>query len=473
MKAGLAIVAALASAVSLAASAVSPKYVFLFIGDGMSVPQRMTAEEFSRKAGNGPLAMNQMPFQAMTRTCSANSLVTDSAAAATAIACGSKTRNGSVGVDADGNPIESCAEAARAAGRKVGIMTTVTITHATPAGFYAHRKQRGESYGIALDLADSGFDFFAGGGLDYNYADKKSPDYGRCGNAYEYAESKGYRIVRHRAEFLALKPSDGKVLTRFTDGALDNTIDIAKDADQPTLSEMVSKAVEMLDGPDGFFIMAEGGRIDWSGHANDAATNLREVLALDDAVKVAFAFQERHPDETLVVVTGDHETGGMSMGFAGTGHSLFIERLASQTMSVGAFDNAVGRLYGKRTDVSFDEVKPLIEKAFGFKFGKGAEGDPMALTAAELKDIKAAFDHDAEFHKAKIEENRAYDGERRYQLGGACRIVISHKAGIGWSSGSHTSLPALTTAKGCGAELFTGFIENYDISRKIKSFYGK
>jgi alkaline phosphatase len=229
----------------------------------------------------------------------------------------------------------------------------------------------------------------------------------------------------------------------------------------------------MLDGPDGFFIMAEGGRIDWSGHANDAATNLREVLALDDAVKVAFAFQERHPDETLVVVTGDHETGGMSMGFAGTGHSLFIERLASQTMSVGAFDNAVGRLYGKRTDVSFDEVKPLIEKAFGFKFGKGAEGDPMALTAAELKDIKAAFDHDAEFHKAKIEENRAYDGERRYQLGGACRIVISHKAGIGWSSGSHTSLPALTTAKGCGAELFTGFIENYDISRKIKSFYGK
>lgn len=463
--------AAIAAAVSLGASAASPKYVFLFIGDGMSTPQRMIAEEFSRKAGNGSLAMNAMPFQASTRTCSATSLVTDSAAAATAIACGVKTYNGAIGVDADGKPVQSCAVAAHNAGKKVGIVSTVTITHATPAGFYGHRKNRGETYGIAIDLADSGFEFFAGGGLDSRYNDKKAPGYKEHGHAYDYAKSKGYKVVRHKADFMALKPSDGKILTRFTDGPLDTAIDARPDADQPTLSELVSKAIEMLDGPAGFFLMAEGGRIDWAGHSNDAATNLRDVLALDDAVKVALAFQDKHPDETLVVVTGDHETGGMSMGFAGTGYALYMERLANQTMSVGEFEKKVGALYGKRTDLSFDDVKPLIEQAFGFKFEGDKKSDPMVLSKSELEDIKKAFDHDAEFHKAKVEENKAYDGEKRYLLGGACRTVISHKAGIGWSSGSHTAMPVLTTAKGCGAELFSGFIENSEISKKIKSFY--
>ena len=107
---------------ALGAFAATPKYVFLFIGDGMSTPQRMIAEEFSRKVGNGSLAMNTLPYQATTRTCSANSLVTDSAAAATAIACGVKTYNHAIGVDAKAKPAESCAEVAKKAGKKVGIV---------------------------------------------------------------------------------------------------------------------------------------------------------------------------------------------------------------------------------------------------------------------------------------------------------------------------------------------------------------
>ncbi len=465
------ILAAFAAAVSLAASAAAPKYVFLFIGDGMSTPQRMIADEFSRKAGKGPLAMNTMPHQATTRTCSATSLVTDSAAAATAIACGVKTYNGAIGVDPAGKAVESCAVSAKKAGRKVGIISTVTITHATPAGFYAHRANRGELYGIAIDLANSGFDFFAGGGLDYAYKDKRAKDFAKYGHAYRYAESQGYHIVKTREEFLSLKPGCGKVLTRFTNGALENSIDA--DPAQPTLAELVSKAAEVLDGPEGFFIMAEGGRIDWAGHANDAATNLREVLALDDAVKAALAFQAAHPGDTLVVVTGDHETGGMSMGFAGTGYALYLERLAGQTMSVGRFEHDVGKLYGKRPDVSFDEVKPLIEKAFGLRFAGDGRKDPMVLTREEFKEIKAAFDHDAEYHKARVQENKAYDGEKKYLLGGACRLVVSHKAGIGWSSGSHTAMPVVTSAKGPGAERFSGFLENAEISRIFKSMYGE
>ena len=458
------------AAIAVSAFAGKPKYVFLFIGDGMSVPQRMTAEEFSRKSGAGPLAMNAMPFSAMTRTCSADSLVTDSAAAATAIACGTKTKNHYSGVDPEGEPVYSSAAAAKKAGVKVGIVTTVTITHATPAGFYAHRKNRGDAYGISLDLADSGFDFFAGGGLDVTEKNSTNhTQYAEHGEAYEYVRSKGYKIVETKDQFLALKPGDGKVFTKFTNGALESMIDA--DGSQPTLAEMVAKATEMLDGESGFFIMAEGGRIDWAGHGNDAATNLRDVLALDEAIKVALKFQDKHPDDTLVVVTGDHETGGMSMGFAGTGYALYMDRLVNQTMSVGKFEGNVDAAFKANPNLSFDDVKPIIAEAFGFKFEGDAKKDGMVLTEAELKGIVAAFDHDVEFHKSKIEENSKYDGEKRYLLGGECRVVMSHKCGIGWSSGAHTAMPVLTTAKGRFAEQFSGFIENTDISRIMKAFY--
>ncbi len=465
MKIRLVCIAFLLAAGSVLAA--TPKYVFLFIGDGMSTPQRMVADEFSRASGKGSLAMNALPCQATTRTCSADSLVTDSAAAATAIACGEKTNNHYSGVDPQGRPLESCAAVAKRSGRKVGIVSTVTITHATPAGFYAHRKSRGDLYGIALDLANSGFDFFAGGGLDSKFDDRTHAEY--VGNAYDYAAGRGYRIVRTKDEFMALKPGDGKVLTRFRDDALDNAIDI-RDATCPTLAEIVQKAIEMLDGESGFFLMAEGGRVDWAGHANDAATNLREVLALDDAVKVALAFLAKHPDETLVVVTGDHETGGLSMGFSGTGYAIYPERLAAQTMSVDAFERRVEALFRTKKDLSFEDVKPLVVEAFGFRFPKSDAGQ-VALSKDDEKDLRRAFDHDVAFHRAKVEEDARYDGERRYLFGGACRIVMSHKSGLAWSSGAHTAMPVLTTAKGAGAERFTGYIENCEIAKRIKALF--
>lgn len=451
----------------------APKNVILFIGDGMSVPQRMVAEEFSRKTGAGPLAMNAMPYSAMTRSCSADSLVTDSAAAATAIACGEKTKNHYSGVDPDGKPIYSCAVSAQKAGKKVGICSNVTITHATPAGFYAHRNNRGDAYGIALDLVNSGFDFFAGGGLDVNPKNSTNhTEYAACGDAYEYAWKNGYKRISTREEFMALKPGCGKILTRFTNGPLETAIDVTEETNQPTVAEITAKAIEVLDNEKGFFLMVEGGRIDWAGHSNDAATNLRDVLALDAAVKVALDFQVKNPD-TLVLVTGDHETGGMSMGFAGTGYALFVEKLANQTMSVGRFEKIVGGMFKEDKVPTFFEMRPLLTEAFGFKF-KGPDvdpEDPMLLTDAEIKEIKTAFEHDVEFHKHKIGENTAYDGEKRYLFGGACRLVLAHKCGLGWSSGAHTAMPVLTTAKGPCAEQFTGFIENTDISNNIKAFY--
>lgn len=419
-----------------------PKYVFLFIGDGMSSSQRGFADEFSRQRGMGPLAMNTMDYCALTRTCSASSLVTDSAAAATAIACGVKTFNGASGVDVNSNNVESCASVAHRAGAKVGIITTVPITHATPAGFYAHNVSRNDSYGIALDLANSGFEYFAGGGLDKKFNDRQHPKYADHGNAYSYAEKQGYRIVRTKDELLALKPSDGKILTCFTHGALWSAIE-SEAATQPSLKDLVVKATEMLDGEKGFFIMAEGGRIDWDGHRNDAAANVRDVLAMDEAVKAALEFKSRHEGETLVIVTGDHETGGMSMGAKDTGYAIYPERLAGQTMSAERFQIKIRDLVKKTPKLAFEQVIPEIVSAFGL----------------ELTDEK-----DVEVLKHAFEENPE-------SLADACKRMVSAKSGVGWTSNVHTAMPLPTTASGAGAEQFSGYLDNTDIAKKIKAFY--
>ena len=445
-------------------STVRPKYVFLFIGDGMSVPQRMTANEFSIATGGSGLRMNSMEIVAMARSRSANYLVTDSAAAATAIACGEKTNNGSLGVDKTGGKLISCAELAKMSGRRVGIITTVTITHATPAGFYAHRKTRGDVPNIARDLADSGFDFFAGGGIPLKGEKAKAAD--------DYIAEKGYRMVKTADEFGSLRPGCGKVLARFSDDALANSIDAEEAAGQPTLPQMLKKAIELLDGDEGFFIMCEGGRIDWSCHGNDAATNMRDILALDDAVGVALDFEKAHPGEALVVVTGDHETGGMTMGFAGTGRDIHVERLGLQTMSTTAFNGRVARLFAERKgELAFDDVVPLMEKAFGVKFSGDPKKDPMRLSEQEEKDIRKAFDEDIAKYRKKVAETTDYKAPLRYVLGNALRTVVSHKAGVDWTSGSHTALPVMTTATGAGAKTLSGFYENSELGKRLRAFY--
>ena len=450
---------------ALTVSAAKPKNVILFIGDGMSTPQRMTANEFSVKSGRGNLAMNALPFQATTRTCSATSLVTDSAAAATAIACGTKTYNGAMGVDAKGNRLESCAEVAKAAGRKVGIVTSVTINHATPSGFYAHRKNRGEGYAIGLDMIASGFDLFAGGGQS-KPDDKESPLY--RGDLYKLAAEAGYTVIRQDvAAFKALTPASGKVWYAATPEAMPDTIDVDDWKGVPTLAEITEKSIALLAGSArGFFLMVEGGRIDWSGHANDAATNLREVLALDDAVKVALAFQAKNP-ETLVLITGDHETGGMTMGFADTGYAFYMERLANQKCSAGA----IGAYVKQNRPASLEALQPFLAENFGFDFTTtDVKANPMALTDAERARLQKALAHDLKLLARGKRENEKYDGKKALRLPTEVKSIFSHKCGIGWTSGSHTALPVLTTAVGPGAERFSGFIDNTDIAKILKDF---
>jgi len=446
---------------AIVAFAAKPKNVILFIGDGMSTPQRMTADEFARKAGRPELVLNRLPHQATTRTCSANSLVTDSAAAATAIACGEKTNNGALGVRPDGTPVYSCAVAAKEAGKKVGIVTTVTINHATPGGFYAHRKSRGEGYGIGLDLLASGFDYFAGGGLS-GHDDKKNKLY--KGDIYDLAKAADYTFAKmDRAAFDALKPGCEKAWYVATDDCLPFSIDAGDWAGVPTLAEMTAKGISLLENDKGFFMMVEGGKIDYAGHANDAATNLRELLALDDAVRVAVDYQKAHPD-TLIVVTGDHETGGMTMGFAGTGYAFYMDRLANQKCSAAKVKDFIR----KKQPKTFDELRPFLEENFGFCFDGDVKKNPMAFTKEEKAEIEKAFAHDLEAARKGLKDDERYDASKISKLPTTIKSIFSHKCGIGWTSGSHTALPVLTTAGGPGAERFTGFIDNTDIAKILK-----
>ncbi len=446
----LSIAAFAVSAAALAAQAAKPvKYVFLFIGDGMSIPQRMTAEELARINTGKGLAINSMPHQALTTTRSANSFITDSAASGTAIACGSKTNNGMIGMDPKGGRLKSVAEVARDSGRKVGILTSVTLNHATPAAFYGHNRSRGNYYDLGLDLVESGFDFFGGGGIA-ECDNKKAKSY--KGDIYEIAEGRGYTVVRKDMKALAaLKPGCGKVIATGADGALMYNLDAP---DSPRIADFTKKAIELLDNERGFFIMVEGGKIDWMCHANDAATVMAEVADFDNAVKVALEFARKNPRDTLVVVTGDHETGGLTMGFAGTAYNSYIDRLNAQKRSREAFNSASKKLAGGGKDIEFEDVIPLLSESFGFVFDEDSES-PLALSEAERGELEKAF-------------GRWKKDVSKGALSLAAAKILNNKAGLAWTSDAHTALPVETSAQGAGAEVFSGTIDNTDIAKILK-----
>lgn len=426
------------------------KYVFLFIGDGMSIPQRMTAEEFSRINTGKGLAMNSMPHQALTITRSKNSFITDSAAGGTAIACGVKTNNGAIGVGADGSRLQSIAEVARDSGRKVGILTSVTLNHATPASFYGHNPSRGNYYELGLDMIASGFDFFGGGGIGKS-DDKKSKAY--KGDIYKLAEKAGYKVVRRDMESLrALKPGCGKVIATGSDGALEYYLDNPSSA---RISEFTKKAIELLDNDKGFFIMVEGGKIDWACHANDAATAVSEIIDFDKAVGVALEFLRKNPEDTLVVVTADHETGGLTMGSDGTAYNSYLERLNAQKTSRGLFDSRLRRLLKENEALEFGGVKALLSETFGFVFEKDSKFG-LALSDDEVDELKEAF-----------EEWK--DEPKGDELSFVAAKILNNKAGLAWTTHAHTALPVETSAAGVKSEKFSGTIDNTDIAKILRN----
>ena len=202
--------------------------------------------------------------------------------------------------------------------------------------------------------------------------------------------------------------------------------------------------------------MVEGGKIDWMCHANDAATVMAEVADFDNAVKVALEFARKNPRDTLVVVTGDHETGGLTMGFAGTAYNSYIDRLNAQKCSREAFNSASKKLAGGGKDIKFEDVMPLLSESFGFVFDENSKS-PFALSEAERGELEKAF-------------GRWKKDASKGALSLAAAKILNNKAGLAWTSEAHTALPVETSAQGAGAEVFSGTIDNTDIARILKEF---
>ena len=296
----------------------APKYIFLFIGDGMGMTHVAAAESYlSFKSGvdSQGLTMCSFPYFGLCSNASADADITDSSAAATAIACGAKTNNGFLGVDPDGEPLKSMTYDLQERGYQIGILSNVPVNHATPASFYASSRARSDYYNISQQIASTGFDFFAGSGFLNVTGRKKDKE-----PIDKWLEGQGYSVCYGVEEFEAKADKTDKIIfcqaSSRVDGA-GNYVSEGKDVEDVTLGTMLEVGLDFVDDDKPFFFMCEGGNIDWDAHANKTMPVVADVIEFDGAVAVAYEFYKQHPDETLIIVTADHETGGMSLGADG------------------------------------------------------------------------------------------------------------------------------------------------------------
>ncbi len=466
--AACAVVFALVSAAAFAQA----KYVFLFVGDGMALSQVSAAEIYlkakvdAKTPGFEKLGFSQLPVQGLTTTYDSSSIITDSASAITAIASGNKTLSGVINMDT-GKTVKftTIAELAKQKGYKVGVVSNVSLNHATPAGYYAKVPSRGDLYDIAVQLADSGFDYFGGGGFTQPKGLKgDKPD------AIENMKAKGYKVVNKVADFKALKPTDGKVvaINETLQDSMSMPYDIDRKPGDLSLADYVSKGIELLDNKKGFFLAVESGKIDWACHANDAAASIGDTVAFDAAVKVALDFMKKYPKDTLIVVTGDHETGGMSIGFAGTQYSTAFATVAAQKGSYIAFNETVLAPYKKNTkpaDASLEDMYGPMADFFGLDFESLSATDMETLYRSFVRSMKG------EVIKAPVEnEYLLYGGYEPFTV--TLTHLANQKAGIGWTTYSHTGVPVATFAAGAKANLFSGYYDNTAIFGKLASVMG-
>ena len=296
------------------------KYIFLLIGDGMGATHVAATESYlSYKAGQlggEKLLMTQFPCYGTASSYSYDKPITCSSAAATAIACGEKAFNGTVGLNGKGENTKSVAYDLQEEGYNIGIITDVPINHATPSGFYAHSKSRNDYYEISCQIPDSGFGFFAGAGFSSFLGKDNSQE-----PTDAYLERNGYTVSYGQEEFKVESLGKDKMVfcqasNRREDA--ENYVSDAKMEEDATLAQMIELGLEYYGTDEPFFFMCEGGTIDWAGHDNRTMSMVEKVLDFDAAVKVAYDFYLQHPDETLVIVTADHETGGITIGCDGS-----------------------------------------------------------------------------------------------------------------------------------------------------------
>lgn len=445
------------------------KYVFYFIGDGMGVNQVNAAETYlgalQGRIGIQPLCFPSFPYSAFVNTQSATNGVTDSAAGGTALACGQKTKNGTLGMLKDlTTSVSSIADWARNSGAAVGITTSVAIDHATPAAFYAHVKERHEQYTIGKQLVESANDFYAGS----DFTIPTDPEYPNGPTLYEEASAKGFTISRGYADYqkraanakkmILLQSEEASKADRYSiPYALDR-----KDGDL-TLTDITRAGIDFLmkkqGEKNGFLMMIEGGKIDWACHANDLAF-IPELIDMDNAVKVAYDFYKQHPDETLIIVTADHETGGivLSRGL----YEINLTAVGNQRITIEKLGKELHKMHDVKGDkLLWDDVKTFLAENFGF-------WDKISLTDEQTQRLESSF--------KKIMDGTSKDQRTLYQnddeLAVTVRNIMSECAQVGWHVTSHSNGYVPCFAIGAGAEQIHGRIDNTEIPKIVAKAAG-
>lgn len=444
--------------IAMVGFAKTPKYVFYFIGDGMG-PSHVLGTEYYLGELEGvigrpnKLCFTQFPKTAFVSTFSKSNGVTDSAASGTALATGSKTKNGYLGVEMDTTVVYSVAHAAKQAGYAVGVSTTVGINHATPGAFYAHQPGRSRYYEIGKDMLTADYDFYAGGDLIMGKSEQRDEIYAK-------AKEQGYTIARGYDDYKANGKNAKKLMLYQKEVATELPYALDREEGDLTLAQITEAGIEFLSkkSKKGFFLMVEGGKIDYASHSDDGATAFNEVIDFDNAIKVAYEFYKKHPNETLIVVTADHETGGLVLGYSGA-YALNLKLLKAQKVSADRMGSILRRASRARMELRWERVQELLKENFGLW------GD-VQLTKEETHELRAYFE------QAYATTDIAKRESKLTSIATRAKQMVNHKALLSWAGPNHSASFVPLFAIGAGSQQFGGVIDNTDIPKIIKKVAG-
>lgn len=417
------------------------KNIIFLVSDGMSTGTlNMANMLLQRKEGREStwlsLYAENKVKRAFMDTASASSLVTDSAAASSSWGGGRRVANGSLNVNADGSENTPIWQKFKALGKSAGCVTTVPITHATPAGFCVTSKKRDDQPGIALKYLESGYDVLLGGGLEFFSADKRKDKQ----DVFQQYQDKGYRVVRSRQEMFGVSTQkDQPLLGVFYEDGLPYSLDRANDpkslAEVPSLAEMTKQALSHLSkNKKGFVLQVEGGKVDWAAHANDIGGLLYDQIAFDEAVAAAIAFAEEDK-ETLVVITTDHGNANPGL-FSGSHATANFDRIQKFKHTNEWILNGIDK------NTSNAALIEKIEAAHGY-----------AIKSTEAASILK--------HYSQLDGEGLYN-PRNLPFKALGQVQYNYTS-VGWGSMDHSADYVELAMFGPGSELLKPFVKNFEL----------
>lgn len=428
-----------------------PNYVFYFIGDGMGMQPLMTAQAYNRDIlkNQQPLLMLRFPVASWAMTYSASSPITDSAAAGTALSTGYKTVNGMLGVTPDTVAVTSVARQLKDMGYGVGVITSVYADDATPGAYYAHVASRKMFYDIDVQAAESGYDFIGGAGMKGMVDAQGNPT-----DIPVIMQQNGVQIVRGREGIKEIKSDKVILLSEegWPDYNIGYTIDSIPGAlTLPLITETCLAHLEK-QSPDRFFMMVEGGNIDHALHGNDAGAAIIEILNFDEALKIAYDFYLAHPDETLILVTADHDTGGMSHVKDGLNVLQYVKTSKEE------FSSYCKSLLRTRNIYTWEDMKEYLTENLGLY-------THIKVSEAENESLKSIFDK-------TFEQRNSADQETLYASFNAFSVavfdIVNNAAGTIFTTSGHSGNPVPVFAVGVGSDKFKGVNNNCDLPEILR-----